>query len=450
MTFQEVFRRVILQHRALILITPAVVLGAFFLFGVPSKTYTASARLVLDTPDPSSRQESGAIADTGKAIATSPAEVQKALDAAHVHRDATDVARNSVSVSALGSSGVLQLSVTDRNRRAAAATANALAAEVIKTRLSVTRGESRATLAGIATQITALDKRIASTSTTIATLGDLLASGTGSTQSVTARRDSAIRNRDLMTTERSTLEAERVDLLAANATKLQPQVISAAAAPQHADSSHLGVDVVLATVLGLMLGVALAGIRETVRPTYVGQDALASAFGAPFLGAIETIPGKSSDKVSPAEVGQRVALAARAAGHTHVELVAAGPDLDLGPLAAQLALAANGNSAANGHGRPGSRPAVGHRSGNGNGDGNGRIAVDPFKPLRWPVRNGGSAAIVVVTPVKLTQREYLDASNLLAIAGAGRLGVITYANSERDPYVDRPARKSIRRTEAAG
>ena len=54
-----------------------MVLGA----GIPallhrddSTTYTASARLVLDTPDPTSGPESVAIADAAKAIATSRAQ----------------------------------------------------------------------------------------------------------------------------------------------------------------------------------------------------------------------------------------------------------------------------------------------------------------------------------------------------------------------------------------
>src|SRR5207248_6065006 len=116
-------------------------------------SYTASARLVLDTPDPKSRTEAAAIADTAQAIATSPAQVQAALQRIRLDRDSINVADHDVTVRPLGTSGVLQLSVKDRNAQAAAAIANSLADQVIRARLRISSGALQTALARIGKQI---------------------------------------------------------------------------------------------------------------------------------------------------------------------------------------------------------------------------------------------------------------------------------------------------------
>src|SRR6476659_8677936 len=120
MEINEAGRRIVGQHLSLILLFVVVgAVGAFVLVGA-SQTYTASARLVLNTPDPTDRAGAIAIADTGNALATSPAEVTRALNSAHVTgRSGITVAQH-VSVRGLGTSGVLQLSVTDKSPSVAA------------------------------------------------------------------------------------------------------------------------------------------------------------------------------------------------------------------------------------------------------------------------------------------------------------------------------------------
>jgi uncharacterized protein involved in exopolysaccharide biosynthesis len=390
MTLHDVFRRVILQHKLLIAAAVVVAVGGFLAVHHSTPSYTATTRLVLDAADPSSRQESSSLADTAKAIATSPAQVGKAIAAAHVSRDAADVAKHSVSLQALGAGGVLQLSVSDPEPRVAAALANALAARVIATRLDVTRGEARATVDQITARLAALNRRIARASEP---------------------------SRTLLVAQRSALQAEQIGLLDAQASKLQPQVISAAQTPTHADPSHLLVDLVLALVLGAILGVALAGIRETLDPAVVGDEALAGAFEAPFLGSLEALPRTNTSTFDGGDLAQRIALAARAAGKTHVELVSVDSDLDLRPLATKLerALGKNGQRA---HGAP-------------------KIAT--FTPAQW---NGSTPALVVVTPERLTQRQFQDAANLLWISRADRIGVVSYGRDGRDAA--KRAAKSIR------
>jgi hypothetical protein len=121
MELNEAARRIFGTHLRLIALW--VILG--FLVGAllhagNERTYTATTRLVLDTPDARDRSDSTAIADMAKAIATSPSLVRAALDDAHITtRNPVDVARHHVSVTALGSSAVLDLSVrtpTDGSR----------------------------------------------------------------------------------------------------------------------------------------------------------------------------------------------------------------------------------------------------------------------------------------------------------------------------------------------
>jgi hypothetical protein len=402
MTLSDVGRRVIVQYWLLIVTTFVLAMGSFLVARHPQTTYTAAARLVIDAPDPTSRQESAAIADTAKALATSPEEVRRALKAAHVERDADQVAAHSVSLKGLGSSSVLELSVSDRDRDAAAAIANALASEVIRTRLAVTRGAADAALADITGRITALNRTLAKL----------------------AGNDNAIVRRTALLAQRSGLESERVSLLTANAEKIQPRVISAADAPAHADSTHLAVDLALVGILGILVGVALAAIREMAWPTVVGVDALTTAFGVPFLGALDELPTGDGDESVPTDVAQRVVLAARAARQPHVALVGAGPDVDLTPLAAQFAHAANDQAKSH-------------------------VAIAPFRPGLWSSNGKASTpALVLVSPSTLTRAEYDAMENLLRITGAGQLGLVTYPRAR--PWKERLAQNANGRDDAAG
>ena len=200
-----------------------------------ARTYTATTRLVLDTPDARDRSDSTAIADMAKAIATSPSEVRGALEDAHITtRNPVDLARHHVSVTALGSSAVLDLSVSDPNRRVAAAVSNTLAARVIQTRLKVSSGQLQQVLTELDGRIATLNRRIGDLDVKIASLGLTNAPA----------RDAAQRSRDFLAQARSVLEAERVSLLSTDAQRPNPAIISQASLPTHADSSRLLQDLV--------------------------------------------------------------------------------------------------------------------------------------------------------------------------------------------------------------
>src|SRR6478609_284743 len=275
MELNEAARRIFGTHLRLIALW--VIFGfvaADLLHAGNQRTYTATTRLVLDTPDARDRSDSTAIADMAAAIATSPSEVRGALEDAHITtRDPVDLARHHVSVTALGSSAVLDLSVSDPNPRVAAAVSNTLASRVIQTRLKVS-SQLQQVLTDLDRRIGTLNRRIGALDTQIASLGLTNAQA----------RDAAQRSRDFLAQARSVYEAEKVSLLSTDAQRPTPAIISQAPLPTHADSSRLLQDLVLGALLGLVLGIGSAGLIETVRPTFVGGDVLARELDTPLLG----------------------------------------------------------------------------------------------------------------------------------------------------------------------
>jgi succinoglycan biosynthesis transport protein ExoP len=350
MELSQLFDRVIRPHAILIGVAILISMGvAFLLHGNTGSVYTASARVVLDTPDPQSRAESTAIADTARAISTSPAPVRKALLRAGVRgRDPIEVASHDVSVDALGSSGVLQLSVADRDPVVAAKIANALAEELIETRLAVTSGEVDQALARFDNLIGGLSRRIAALDTSIDQLTVDVANATGTRASVLqANRLEAARSRDFLAQQRAALESERVGLLSNAAARPKPTVISQATPPATRDPSGLIPVLALGGVLGLVLGVAVAGLLESVRPTLHGGGAIAKELHVPLLGRLPYKPVTPPTLQGLDHIGGQLRLAADAAGVNKVGVIGR-PELDVAGLAKRLELAASGVSQSGG------------------------------------------------------------------------------------------------------
>jgi capsular polysaccharide biosynthesis protein len=438
MDLHQVIDRVVRPHMVLIAIAVVISIGvAFVLRGNAGSDYTASARLVLDTPDPQSRAESTAIADTARAIATSPQPVRNALRRAGVGgRDPIDVAANNVGVRALGSSGVLQLSVQDRDSAAAAAIANALAAELIRTRLAVTSGEVEKALARFDSRIEGLSHKIVSLDKSIDQLTVNAASATGTGANVLqAKRNEAIRSRDFVAQQRAALESERVGLLSSFANRPKPTVISRATPPASRDPSGLVPFLALGGVLGLVLGLAVAGLRESVRPTLRGGSAIAKELHVPLLGTLSTEPTTAPTPQGLSDIGGRLRLAADAAGVKRVGIMAR-PDLDVRSLAKRLELAAAGfdeapetrGSTPDPHCGPLGSPST---PGSANShDWHPDFSVVPLGSGATNHQNGMLLGVVLVAPETMPREELVDVEQLVGGAKKMRLvGVIAYARS---------------------
>jgi capsular polysaccharide biosynthesis protein len=409
MELNDALRRIVGQHWRLL---GACVLGGIMLgllFAPRGTHYATSARLVLDTPDPVARQQSSAYADTAKAIATSPSEVSKALRRSGVGGvDPAEFGAKHVSVSALGSSGVIELKVTDSNPRLAASVANALAQSLIRTRRAIANGQSDRILADLdrriadlTTKISAAQDRMNALSLQIATAG-----GSDST-SLREARDSVSNAHDLLVQQESLLESERISLLSSNAGHPEPAVISPATTPTKAEPSHRMNYIVLGALLGLILGIGAAGVAETLQPTLVGGDTLAGELDTALLGTL-------ADDTSAAEVtdvGARLRLAAEAADVRNVAMVTAGGVNGDG-------VAASLNAADASH------------AGNGNGHG-ADLRIGNFDPQNPPFNNGSRSGLVLVSPTALKKTELNDIEHLLQASRLPLLGVITYTAPNR-------------------
>ena len=385
MELNEAGRRIFGQHWRLILgLVLAGIAAAALLHGGSVSTYTASTRLVLDTQDPKSRAESTSIADTAKAIATSPSQVRGALEDAHVTgRDPIDLAKHHVSIGALGTSAVLQLSVSDRNPRVAAAVATTLASRVIRARLDVSNGQLQRVLGQLDQRIEGLNRQIAGVDSPALRLS--------------------------LGQQRSVLEGERVSLLSTEALRPKPSIISPATLPTHADSSHWLPYLVLGALLGLVLGVGGAGLLETIRPTLVGSDALARAFETPLLGSLR----REDDADGLRRITPRLFVAAEVAGVGTVNLVATDPAVDLSRLA-------NGLEAA---------PADAFGPPRSPRDPHSGLRIRPFNLRDSSPEVPGGVGLVVVSPTALKKTELMDVSHLLNVASLPLLGLLTYSPS---------------------
>jgi capsular polysaccharide biosynthesis protein len=430
---KDALQRIVRQHLLLIggLVALGILLGA--LLGRHPSQYTASTRLVLGTDDPKSRTESGSIADTGKAIATGLRQVQLAIRAAHVSgRDPSKV-QNHVSVRALGTSSVVQLSVSDKNPRVAQAIANALANQVIGVRNDVTSGQLDKVQNDLTSRINTLNDSIAGLDQTIDRLG-LQAAGSSTARN---QRDAALRQRDFLTQQRAALESERITVLSAGALRPSPKVISAASLPTHADSSSVLQESVLGALLGLVLGIGAAGLIETFRPTLVGSDSLAREFDTPLLGTIQPAQDEQLGRQTLTRIALRLRLAAESVHAQSVGLVPIGRDVELGVLAATLDELATGvtmraaprrvmaDAGVSGRGRAVAQAEAEGIPRSGAGSSGPRVRIRPYGLLEGRADNG-DMALVLVSPSVVKKEEVDEVSHLLRVAGSPVVGLITY------------------------
>jgi capsular polysaccharide biosynthesis protein len=448
MELNEAGRRIFLQHWRLIAVVLAVSIGAAaLLHRGDATTYTASTRLVLDTQDPQSSTGSTVIGDTARAIATSPYEIKQALDNAGIHGRSPEAVAKHVSASPLGTSGVLQLSVSDSSPVVAQRLADALAQSVIQTRSSVNGKRFREISSDLDSRIAQLNRQIADRDATIDSHNRQLAAGVTGARAARLRSqlDATARARDFAAQERGVLVSERLGLLSTEALRPQASVISAATRPVKPDSSRAVPDLMLGVLLGLVLGVGIAAVLETLRPRLQGGDALARELRTSHLGSLPSGAGTDGISWGGEPLSLMLRLAAKGAGVRRVSLLAAAPIPELDAIANRLetavnhlveagstgqdpvAVASSGGSAA-----PSSVAAMARRA-----VGAAPMHVRPFGIDFAMSSNGAGTGVVVVAPTSLRRARIAELNHLVSITPAPLLGLITYAPGRRWPWPPR-------------
>jgi capsular polysaccharide biosynthesis protein len=323
MDLNQAARRILVRHWAVILLLVLVGIAVpLALHRMEEPSYQASARFTIGSWDTRDGQEAGALADTGLALATSRAVMERALEASGFERDLAQLAE-AIQVAPVGSSGVLELTVVDAGPRAAAAIADALAEEVVLVRDEAVFGENRETIAALDERITALSAQIAlaeeqavAAAARLADVGPI-----------------ALRHDELVA-QRSQLVDERQQLIQTLATTAAPRIVDPAALYGTAQPSVLHIRLAIGALLGIILGVALAATLEAWRPTLTGP-AIARHLGAPLLARLPRPPWNNLRVRSP-WLANYLTLAADAVGVRSVQLVPVGSWVNVAGLAESL------------------------------------------------------------------------------------------------------------------
>ena len=284
----EVMLRIVWRHRWLLVITTLLPIAVVLPLRLTQPvTYTATANVQAQVAAPQASTQVASILSQVSAIATSPAVVQKAIDAAKVDRNAFDVAKNEISSTSLDSSAIVAVSVKDPNRQVALRLSQKLASAIVSA-LNAPGTAASQQLATLTHQESQLDSSRANLLTQLNT----------AQLSHLATTDPQVQ---ALITELAGVEAQ----LSANQAA-QQQVISSSngnqdasvisepsAATVTAASKQVAVYAALAGLLGLIVGLLIATIAELARPTVAEPESGARELGVAFLGNAEIARVKS-------------------------------------------------------------------------------------------------------------------------------------------------------------
>ena len=277
MDANDAMRRILWRHRWLLLaftVIPIVLVVP--LLSMRPVLYSATANVQAQAAVPDSDTQVLGLVGRVTAVATSLDVVHRAIVAAGVDRSALDVARNHVTAASVGSSGVVAVTVTDRDRAVAVALTRDLAQSVVDS-LNSLGSNSSVQLATLTAQQVALTAQRTS-------LLEQLAKAQAAHQQVT---DPGVQ---ALITELNAVEAQLSNnasatqqLLASTGAKAAAGVVNSPifATAVRAPVASYGA---LAGLLGLVLGLLIVTVRELVRPTVAEPSAGARELGLVLLG----------------------------------------------------------------------------------------------------------------------------------------------------------------------
>jgi uncharacterized protein involved in exopolysaccharide biosynthesis len=393
----EAVQRILVQHWRLIVALVLAGLCVGLVLGVRGpQLYPASARVSLSSTDPQDAAMSQALADSGRAVVTSPSHVARALESVGASRDANAVAQQRVGLQAIGTSGVVELTVTDPDPYVAARLANALAQDLVTTRRDMAHGATQSPaeqLANVQAEIAQIDSQIARVD------AQLSAASPTDVPALAAVLSQLTSERTGLVQETLVLQGEQGPYAT---------VIESAAPPSRPVSSQAPLLAALGGLLGLVLGIVCAAVIETLRPV-AGARAVARTVGAPLLGELPA--GGPSRSTALGRVWGRLALVMRSAGVSSVEVFGPAPPGQLDAFAGELG--SHGDSAAE--------------------DGAG-VRV----PTSANGATGGDEArgVVLVAGRRVKLDDLQDMANLVTLNGRPLLGVVTVPNGRRPAAQD--------------
>lgn len=339
MEIDEVAARLLRQYWMLLVICVAVPLVAISLITAKQPAnYAASARIITGSVVPQSSAAADAVASQVEALATGRTAVAQALQSAGADRNLSSFIANNIAVSGLGSSQVIDLTVTDRSPQVAQKVSKVLAAEVVGSINNV--GQS-----GLRAALTANDQEIVRLSQRRAVMAGRAAAQPQNqqVQAQLAGLDQVIAN----------FTGDRSRLLIQAGTLGLATVIDQPGLPARPESKAAVQKLGLAGLLGLVAGILIASIAETVRPTVPGARRVSRRLSVPALGQLSGADLKGERTPALGELALRCRLAAAHADLRTIALVDIDGKRELGALAAQLTHSLQASSADGGPGRSG-------------------------------------------------------------------------------------------------
>ena len=292
MEASETGRRIFWRHRWLLLVLVILpVVGVVVLTQAQPVTYAATTVVQGQGVIPDTTTQVSAIQSRVAAVASDPVTVQAALTEGKVNRDASQVAKHDISVTPVGTSAIMDITVTDKTPQVALAMSASLATAVVNQLNQLTTGTGAAVVS------------------------------------------------------------------------LPTDAVAA--------SSHAVVYAALAALLGLIVGLLFAALREVLRPTVAQPDAGARELGAVMFGTAEERGGQIA--ALGRDLPERLSLAAHRAGVRTLVLTGPGSTARLSSLAERLRgrlspVTADGRSLGGARIAADRDDAAQNGKGNGNGD----------------------------------------------------------------------------------
>jgi capsular polysaccharide biosynthesis protein len=318
----EVAARLLRQYWMLLAICVAVPLAAIsFLTAKQPAVYSSSARIITGSVVPQSSAAADAVASQVEALATGRTAVAQALQSAGADRNLSSFIGNNIAVSGLGSSQVIDLTVTDSSPRVAQKVSKILAAEVVGSINNV--GQS-----GLRAALTANDQEIVRLSQRRAVMAGQAAAQPRNQQlqAQLAGIDQVIAN----------FTGDRSRLLIQAGTLGLATVIDQPGLPARPESKAAVQKLGLAGLLGLVAGILIASIAETTRPTVPGARRVSRRLSVPALGQLSGEDLNGGNTPALGELALRCRLAAAHADLRTIALVDIDGKRDLAALATAL------------------------------------------------------------------------------------------------------------------
>jgi capsular polysaccharide biosynthesis protein len=337
MELTEVLSRVFGRHRILIIgLVLLGLAGGLALHWADKPDYRGTARLTITSSEPTTASEASAIVDTVRALATGPALVRDALASIGVRRDPTSVADDAISVRGLGSSGVVELQVTDRDPDVALRLTQAIAKAFVDQRIKAASAGLEHEISVVQRQISALQSQVSDLDRRLNRLSVLAGSLDPSVANTAiARREQLLAQRTAITDQIAALTSNATDLTGQLAAQSPATIVDPPESPAERVTPQRLPDIALGALLGLILAVAVAAAMETLRPTVVGRAAIARSLQTAVLGELR----RSGDDWNPDDVleaASHVGLAAAAASVKRIDFMSTSPQIDVSRLATSI------------------------------------------------------------------------------------------------------------------